>query len=69
MKRKLFFFIIFIVGVTGANTSKQYDDLVRLVKSGATEEVIIASIDASDSSYNLTSDQIVRSEDTAHLLT
>lgn len=60
MKRKLFFFIIFIVGVTGANASKQYDDLVRLVKSGATEEVIIASIDASDSSYNLTSDQIVQ---------
>ena len=60
MRRLLFFCIIFIFGVTGTNASKQYDDLAKLVKSGTSEDVIIAYIDASDSSYNLSSDQVVQ---------
>ena len=60
MKRLLFSCVTLIFGVASLQASQQYDDLVKLVKSGASEEVIIASIDASDSSYNLTSDQIVQ---------
>ncbi|MGA2507126.1 MAG: hypothetical protein ABSF80_06600 [Chitinispirillaceae bacterium] len=59
MKKLLFFSLILIFGVTGINASQQYDELVKLVKSGASEEVIVAYINASDSSYNLSSDEIV----------
>ncbi len=60
MKSVSLLFGILIVFVSGVQASQQYDDLVKLVKSGASEEVVIAYINASDSSYNLSSDQIVR---------
>ena len=59
MKKLLFFSLILIFGVTGISASQQYDELVKLVKSGASEDVIVAYINASDSSYNLSSDEIV----------
>ena len=59
MKSVSFLFGILLVFVSGVQASQQYDDLVKLVKSGASEEVVIAYINASDSSYNLSSDQIV----------
>jgi len=61
MKKKKIWFIygLLILGVTGVAASQQYDNLVKLIKSGASENVIIAYIDASDSSYNLSSDEIV----------
>lgn len=60
MKRLLFSCVTLIFGVASLQASQQYDDLVKLLKSGVTEDVIIAYIDASDSSYNLSSDQIVQ---------
>ena len=60
MKKKSFFFIILLLTVTGIEASQQYDNLAKLIKSGAKEEVVIAYINASDSSYNLTSNEIVQ---------
>ncbi|MDD5675022.1 MAG: DUF3575 domain-containing protein [Chitinivibrionales bacterium] len=60
MKKLSFLSIILIVGFTAVLASPQYDDLMKLVKSGASEEVIVAYINASDSSYNLSSDQVLQ---------
>ena len=60
MKRLSFLSAVIILCVTGIQASQQYDDLVKLVKSGVSEDVIIAYIDASDSGYNLSSDQVVQ---------
>ena len=47
-----------LLSFIGIQASPQYDDLVKLVKSNAGEEVIVAFVNASDSSYNLSSDEI-----------
>lgn len=60
MNKLWFLCVVLILGITGIQASQQYDDLAKLVKSGVSEDVIISYIDASDSSYNLSSDQIVQ---------
>lgn len=59
MKKLSFFSLILVFGVTGVNASQQYDDLLKLIKSGVSEEVIVAYINASHSNYDLSSDEIV----------
>lgn len=59
MKKILFFSGVLFLFITGVAASQQYDNLAKLIKSGANEEVVIAYINASDSSYNLTSDEIL----------
>jgi hypothetical protein len=59
MRIFLVLFGILVLGVTGVMASSQYDNLAKLVKSGTSEDVIIAYINRSDSSFNLTSDQVV----------
>jgi len=59
MKTISIFYMILAGIVASAMASQQYDDLVKLVKSGATEDVIISYINTTDSSYNLTSDQVL----------
>jgi len=60
MGLKSFFLIVMVLGIVDCMASKQYDDLIKIVKSGADESVIIAFIQAADSSYNLTSDEVVQ---------
>ncbi len=55
-----FFLMVMVFGIVECMASKQYDDLVKIVKSGAEEPVVIAFIEASDSTYNLTSDQVLQ---------
>jgi len=59
MKKLSFFSLILVFGVTGISASQQYDDLLKLIKSGVSEDVIVAYINASHSSYDLSSDEIV----------
>jgi Protein of unknown function (DUF3575) len=59
MKKLLFLSGVLYLFVAGAAASQQYDNLSKLIKSGASEEVVIAYINASDSSYNLSSDEIL----------
>jgi hypothetical protein len=51
---------ILMLSTAGIYASQQYENLAKLVKSGANETVIIAYINACDSSYNLSSDEIVQ---------
>jgi hypothetical protein len=60
MKTISLFYIILVLGITSIMASQRYDDLAKLVKSGANEDVIIAFIDASDSSFNLSADEVVQ---------
>lgn len=60
MKKLLFLCIVFIVGVTNINASKQYGDLIKLVKSGASDTVVVAYINESDSTFDLSSNEIVQ---------
>ena len=59
MKKLWLFCVMIIAGVSGVVASQQYDNLAKLIKSGASEEVVIAYINASDSSYDLSSDEIL----------
>jgi hypothetical protein len=58
------FILLFLIsGFSGVRASEGYDDLVKLVSSHATEEVIIAYINSAEFSYNLTPDEIVSLKD------
>ena len=59
-KTLLLSFLLVFPGVTGIAASQQYDDLVKLIKSGVSEEVLVAYINASNCAYALSSDDIVR---------
>jgi hypothetical protein len=57
---KLKFYVVLLLSVVTTTASPQYDNLIKLVKSGAGEEVVVAYIHASDSAFNLSSDEIVQ---------
>ncbi len=59
MKITSVLFGVIFVSLGSVQASQQFDDLAKLIKSGASQDVVIAYVDAADSSYNLTSDQIV----------
>ena len=59
MKNIILLTAVLLFGFTIAQASPRYDELVKLIKSGTSEEVILAYINASDSSYNLSTEEIV----------
>jgi hypothetical protein len=59
MKKAWVFYAVLFLGASGLAASTHYDNLAKLIKSGASEEVVITYINTSDSSYNLSSDEIV----------
>ncbi len=60
MKRNLSFLPLLLFFAVACWAASGYDDVVKLVKSGASPDVIISFINTSGESFALTSDQIVK---------
>ena len=56
----LMWILLSVLGVAIAWSTEGYKDLLKLVKSGTGDEIIIAFINASNISYTLTADEIIR---------
>jgi len=54
-------FLLFSTG--GAQSSEGFDDIVTLVKAGATEDVLLAFVEKSAVYYRLTADEITLLDD------
>ncbi|MDD5675021.1 MAG: hypothetical protein PHC61_12705 [Chitinivibrionales bacterium] len=63
MKKIMTFLAIAGLGIFTSWASQGYDDLAKLVKSGVSEDVIIAFINTSGTGYVLTADEILQLKD------
>ena len=65
MKKLAFFAAVVTIAAFSCWATEGYDDLVKLVKSGVGEEVVLAFINSSATGFALTPDEILHLKDMA----